>query len=124
MSYRHIQVAEKTYDYVIGKSFTKIKGVGLFPNSEIGNPVVYFPNAGYYDNPQDKSFKVIDNEFVVTPATVRAVILGESTPVKYHHRKNEPSIYLMRDPFEGEIYQKSIYRYADFDDYQALMDEI
>jgi hypothetical protein len=34
--YRKIVVDGKQYEYVIGKSHTKIKGVGVFPNLDVG----------------------------------------------------------------------------------------
>lgn len=36
MTYRTIEVNNKTYEYVIGKTHTKIKGVGHFLNETIG----------------------------------------------------------------------------------------
>jgi len=38
--YRKIIVKEVAYEYVIGKTHTKIKGLGVFPNSELGHMVV------------------------------------------------------------------------------------
>lgn len=37
--YRTITVNKKKYQYVVGKTHTKIKGVGLFANSAIGHQV-------------------------------------------------------------------------------------
>ena len=37
MSYRKIVVEGKTYEYVVGRSFTKVKGVGAVPNHQIGS---------------------------------------------------------------------------------------
>lgn len=39
MSYRKINIAGKTFEYVIGKSHTKIKGIGVFENVNIGSGV-------------------------------------------------------------------------------------
>lgn len=37
MTYRNITVGGKPFKYVIGKSHTKIPGVGVFPNTDIGS---------------------------------------------------------------------------------------
>lgn len=46
MGYRKLTVGDKTYEYVIGESFTKIKGIGYatpgslaIPNDQIGNRI-------------------------------------------------------------------------------------
>lgn len=36
MAYRKITVDGKVYEYSIGKSHTKIKGIGVFKNEDIG----------------------------------------------------------------------------------------
>ena len=36
MSYRKITVDGKEYEYVTGRTHTKIKGVGVWPNDELG----------------------------------------------------------------------------------------
>lgn len=36
MSYRKITVDGKQYEYVVGKTHTKVKGVGVILNSQIG----------------------------------------------------------------------------------------
>ena len=40
MGYRKIVVCGQEYEYVIGKSHTKIKGIGVYLNSNIGKRVV------------------------------------------------------------------------------------
>jgi hypothetical protein len=40
MGYRKLVVGDKTYEYVIGKTHTKVKGVGVFLNSSYGVSVV------------------------------------------------------------------------------------
>lgn len=59
MHYRKITVNGKTYEYVVGRWDTKVKGVGLFPNREW----TYCINAG-------------DGEFMVSPYHVEGMILG------------------------------------------------
>lgn len=39
MSYRKLQIEDKTYEYTIGKSFVKIKDLGVFPKSQIGEKI-------------------------------------------------------------------------------------
>lgn len=39
MSYRNITVDGKNYQYVIGKTHTKIKDIGVFKNTDIGEVV-------------------------------------------------------------------------------------
>lgn len=39
MAYRKIEVNGKTYEYVVGKEKTKIKGFGTFNNSEFGKSI-------------------------------------------------------------------------------------
>jgi hypothetical protein len=41
MSYRKITVNDKIYEYTIGNIYTKIKTIGAFKNTEIGQ-VYYF----------------------------------------------------------------------------------
>ena len=36
MSYRKIQVDGATYEYVVGRSHVKVKGVGVVPKHEVG----------------------------------------------------------------------------------------
>ena len=55
MSYRKIEVDGKTYEYVIGGGFTKIKGVGVFLNERIGRQHLY-------------------DTYEVTPATIKKLI--------------------------------------------------
>jgi hypothetical protein len=39
MSYRKLQIGQTTYEYTTGRSHTKVKGVGVFLNSEIGSQI-------------------------------------------------------------------------------------
>lgn len=36
MSYRKINVAGKSYEYVVGQTHVKIKGLGAWPKEEVG----------------------------------------------------------------------------------------
>jgi hypothetical protein len=42
MTYRKIEVDGKEYEYTIGKTHTKIKGVGVFLNEDIGNVITTY----------------------------------------------------------------------------------
>lgn len=37
MTYRTVDVNGKTYEYVVGKSHVKIKGIGVFTKEELGH---------------------------------------------------------------------------------------
>lgn len=39
MSYRKIAVDGKEYEYVVGRTHVKVKGVGVWPKEEVGNRV-------------------------------------------------------------------------------------
>ena len=39
MAYRKITVDEKEYEYVIGKTHVKVKGVGAWDKSEVGHVI-------------------------------------------------------------------------------------
>ena len=39
MSYRKIVVDGKTYEYVVGKTHVKVKGLGVWPNQEMGHEI-------------------------------------------------------------------------------------
>lgn len=87
MSYRKITVNDKEYEYTIGEVFTKVKDVGVFKNSEIGDPIVG------------------SHKFYMTPYNVKNAILG----IKHHrvvHRCQHGTLThkTVLDPFEHEIY--------------------
>lgn len=67
MSYRKITVDNQEYEYTVGKSNTKIKGVGVFHNEDIGDKV----ETGY----KHKPFK-----FIVAPYNVANAIKGVYKP--------------------------------------------
>lgn len=67
MTYRNIEVDGKIYQYVIGKHNTKIKHVGVYNNSDIGNEIKV-------------TYSKHVKRFVVTPKTIELLIRGEPTP--------------------------------------------
>jgi hypothetical protein len=64
MSYRKIDVAGREYEYTIGKTHTKIKGIGVFHNEDIGTPNTTCPNKDIYG----------DAAVSVTPANIKRKI--------------------------------------------------
>lgn len=38
MSYRDLEIGGEIYQYTIGKTHTKIRGIGAFSNEDIGTP--------------------------------------------------------------------------------------
>lgn len=96
MSYRKINIHGKTYEYAIGRKTIKIKDFGLFPVAQHGNPVSV---------PQSETIEIKTGVFIVTPAVIRAIILGEKTPLAV----SPDEIRLMPNPYFGEIMQKIKY---------------
>lgn len=90
MSYRKITVSGKTYEYVIGKVFIKIKDVGLFKVSKVGNKF-----AGY------------NNEYQCTPATVASIIKKEKLPRIFHCKEHNVFTTELRvNPYLYEIHNE------------------
>lgn len=91
MSYRKITVNGTQYQYSIGKTHTKIKGLPVFENSQIGDQI---------SDTQD---------YVVTPYNVSNAILGKHTPrlvQKCHH--GTITHETTTDPYAYEIYGKEV----------------
>lgn len=65
MSYRTITVNEQIYEYVIGRSHTKIRNFGVFENSLIGEKVQ--PDSGV---------KLTEDKYTVSPFHVANAIKG------------------------------------------------
>jgi hypothetical protein len=90
MSYRTMVVGGKSYEYVIGKKFLKVKGVGSFLKSEIGCD--RGPNSG----------------FEVTPGMISDLIAGR--PVRkiepYTCRHGTTTTHLAASPYASEVYDK------------------
>lgn len=118
MSYRKIEVNGNTYEYVIGKTVIKIKGLGIFPISEYGNGIG-FPSLnkkgdGYEFRQTLRSHKSNDLAFNVTPKIIAGIITG---------KKVEP-IDLMVDPFETEIHGRVVYIKYNPEVYFSRKDDI
>lgn len=39
MSYRKVKIGDVQYEYVVGKTHVKVKGIGAFPKEEVGQVV-------------------------------------------------------------------------------------
>jgi hypothetical protein len=76
MAYRTIKVNNKSYKFVVGKQFTKIKGIGLFKNSEIGTMTSIPEYCECCGTPLSELYPthVDDKKLAVTPANVSSVI--------------------------------------------------
>lgn len=110
MSYRKITVNDKQYEYVIGKTNTKIKGVGLFLNSQVGSEVV------------DCGGNFI--EYVVTLRIVATLIKGSREKPTFSCHHGTVTDKLMVNPYDEEIYGKTLYIAACGECYNTLAGEI
>lgn len=90
--YRKIVVSNKTYEYVIGRSVLKIKGVGIFPKEQVGD---YIPDSDNY---------------MITPAHVADIIKFGKKQIKEQKmcKDHNLPVSLHVDPFMDEIYNKQI----------------
>lgn len=96
MSYRKITVDNQEYEYTVGKSNTKIKGIGIFKNEEIGDKVIH-------------EYKGDTDKFVVSPYNVANAIKGISKPrivLKCNHGTETHETVL--SPYDMEIYRKEV----------------
>lgn len=90
MSYRKITVDDKQYEYVIGKKFLKVKGLGIFDVSLFGNKIISLKDT-----------------YRVTPAIVARVIRGDLTPTVFHcDNHGVETTELVYAPYDQEIYGK------------------
>lgn len=76
--YRKITVKGVEYEYVIGKTHTKIKGLGVFPNSDIGKTQLIQETCECCGEPLSELYSShIDRTAIaVTPAVVAKKILS------------------------------------------------
>ncbi len=83
MSYRKIEVLGKTYEYVIGRDFVKIKGVGLFERTVDYQTSVYLPEEEGYMLDQDSARyrlkctstgRYVHEGELITPEVIRYII--------------------------------------------------
>lgn len=75
MSYRKIEVDGKTYEYVTGKTHTKIKGVGVFLNETIGSMHKYDVYCDCCGEPESTLYNVsMRSKLAVKPADIKSMI--------------------------------------------------
>ena len=124
MAYRNITVNDKTYQYVIGKKFTKVVGIGSVTNSLIGLEVerVYEINGKKYGR----------DRWLVTPAFIKKFILAngvidstfhDDTPECGCGRKDN-TVELRANPFQYEIHDRLCYSFMCDKCYQRSCDDI
>lgn len=98
MSYRKITVNDTRYEYVIGRTNTRIRGLKpkeIFLNSEIGTRA---------DPLAEKKFNNRAPLYQVTPAVIRALILGLNPQGMLHTCKHgTATIRTAGDPYESEV---------------------
>lgn len=97
MSYRKITVNDKRYEYVIGKTHTKIKDVGLFKNSEVGVPL------------KKRVGDELKRTFVVTPAIVADIIAGKPIRTMYKCDHGIVTSKTMLDVLSHDVYNETRY---------------
>lgn len=99
MSYRTITVNEQTYEYVVGRSHTKIKHFGVFENRLIGEKVQ-----------KDCGIKLTEDKYTVSPFHVANAIKGIKVerPV-YRCVHGFETHKLTEDPYTAEIHQEVAY---------------
>jgi len=80
MSYRKITVNGKSYEYVIGKTNTKIKGIGIFVNEKIAEGIAYYEECscaaeGYENCYEGDPEYLRGDKSAVTPSIIKQLIL-------------------------------------------------
>lgn len=70
MSYRKIEVDGQVFEYSIGKTHTKIRGVGAFQNHEVG-------------------YVISDHEVRVRPGDIAALIKQNELKVKIEDKRRK-----------------------------------
>lgn len=94
MTYRKVEVNGQVYEYVIGKTVVKVKGVNIWPKSKVGDRVRSYP----------------EDKYIVGPGHIKEMI-------KFGYRKRLPKICkehdlvkeLVINPYAAEIYGEKHY---------------
>lgn len=97
MSYRKLELNGRIYEWVVGKSVLKVKGVGIWPIADVGTLAA---------SKRDWSKPYVAT-YVCGPAHVINAILGKPKPV--YECDRHPGVggdFLAADPFASEIYDK------------------
>lgn len=104
MSYRKLTINGINYEFVIGKTFTKVKKGGkaytIFENEKIGSPHMQRSCMGTF---------YTSGQFVITPLNVRNALLGENIPTNICKNHNVTTTGMHADPYEKEIYGRTVY---------------
>lgn len=96
MSYRKITVDNQQYEYTVGKEYTKVKGLGIYKNSDIGDSVA----TGYKYHPE---------KFIVAPYNVANAIKGIKKPREMHKCRHGTETHLTTlSPYDLEIYHEEV----------------
>ncbi len=67
--YRNIVIDDKTYEFLISKNITKIKGVGVYQNEDIGTEV-----TREYDEEYGEVVDLGFSKWKITPAIIENLI--------------------------------------------------
>jgi hypothetical protein len=97
MSYRKLELNGRIYEWVAGRDFLKVKGVGIWPKTEVGT-LAASRKRPYYD------------QYVVGPAHVICALTNQPPP-KYECSRH-PGVggdVLAADPFASEIHDRIIH---------------
>lgn len=114
MSYRKITVDGTVHEYTIGKTHTKIKGIGVFKNSDIGSPVY---NSDTVIVAPKHIAKIIKGDTSQNPMLmVNQPVLKETGKVTYIPYSKEAFINQAAYLPEGSL-TKYVIRFNDPDDY-------
>jgi hypothetical protein len=94
MSYRKLELNGRTYEWVVGKDFLKVKGVGIWPKAEVGTPAASRKRPWY-------------DQYVVGPAHVICALTSQPPP-KYECREHpgRSGDFLAADPFDDVIHDR------------------
>jgi hypothetical protein len=82
MSYRKLEVDGNVFEYSIGKTHTKIRGVGAYKNDEVGNYHVNQSQEWYDPGYRDISFQI-------KPADLAAFIKRNQLKVKVENKRRK-----------------------------------
>lgn len=80
MSYRKIEVDGQVFEYSIGKTHAKIRGVGAYKNEDVGNYHVN-SNQEWWDSP--------DGSFQVRPSDLASFIKRNRLKVKSEDKRRK-----------------------------------
>jgi hypothetical protein len=115
MSYRKLKIKDVEYEYVIGRTHTKVKlngkSMAIYTNASIGNPIGH-PYASVL-NPTN---------YLVTPLNVKNAILNKNIPE--FNTPEGKTIWMMVNPFDAEIYDKITYMALSKENHDSLAGDI